>query len=196
MSNEHHSISTYVSDMLALERHVHVPFDKQANDEDFTQFGDAAQIAGRLTSLAQRHIESLDACLERLGGHEASPMKSAVATVEGFFAGAIDAVRKTKVSKALRDDYTALALCTAGYTMLQTTALAMQNKDVAALAQEHLRDYAQAIMTIGRSLPDVVLQELRDIDLDVSPAMAEPARKAAEEAWQSGARQTATTGSA
>ena len=188
MADEQHSLKTYVSDMLALERHVHVPFGKQSTDDDFTQYADAKALVAELTSQSDRHIAALENCLERLGGHEASPVKSAVATVEGFFAGAIDSVRKTKVSKSLRDDYTALALCAAGYTMLQTTAIAMQNDDVASLAEQHLKDYAASVMQIGTSLPDVVLQELRADGMSIDMSVAQAARSAAEQAWASGSR--------
>ncbi len=193
MSGEQHSLQTYVSDMLALEHHILIPIVKQCEDDDFLKYANAKSLIEDIRVSTEAHIKGLDACLERLGGHEASPTKSAVAGIEGFFAAAIDMMRKTKVSKALRDDYTALSLCCAGYTMLQTTALAMRDHAAASLAAEHLRDYAQCVMQIGSSLPEVVLQELRDIGLDVDPAMAQPARSAAESAWRSSA-QTVHTG--
>jgi len=107
MANERHSLATYVSDMLALERHIRVPFETQANDGEFAGYPEAKRIVDRLVATADAHITFLDDALTQLGGHEASPIKSAVVGVEGFFAGAIDKMRKTKVSKALRDDYTA-----------------------------------------------------------------------------------------
>ena len=100
-------------------------------------------------------------------------------------------MRKTKVSKALRDDYAALALCTAGYTMLQTTATAMDSVTVADLAQKHLEDYASLVMQIGRALPATVLSELRDIGLPVDTTMAGPAQRASQQAWRGGADRTA-----
>jgi len=184
MSDERHSMQTYVSDMLALERHVRVPFETQAKDDDFLKYGDASGVVQRLLGVSQRHIDDLDRCLETLGGHAASPAKSAVSQIEGFFAGAIDQMRKTKVSKALRDDYTAVALCTAGYTMLETTALGLGDAEVAALAHRHLADYAQCVMDVGRVLPEVVLTELRDIGVAVDSTAAATAQQSAERAWR------------
>ncbi|MBV9027655.1 MAG: DUF892 family protein, partial [Candidatus Eremiobacteraeota bacterium] len=192
MADERHSIQTYVSDMLSLERHVAAPFATQAQDDEF-RYGAAASLVQRVKSLSDGHVQALEECLERLGGHAASPSKEAVAQVAGMVAGAIDKMRKTKVSKALRDDYTALALCTAGYTMLQTTALALSNEEVADLAQRHLEDYARCVMEIGEALPEIVVEELRDIGLSVDPSMAEPARRAAEEAWRAGAQSSRYT---
>lgn len=188
MADEQHSLQTYVSDMLALERHMRVPFETQRKDDDFPKYAQGSEIVSRLVALSTQHIDALEECLKRLGGHEASPVKSAVSSVEGVVAGAIDKMRKTKVAKSLRDDYTALALAAVGYTMLQTTALALNDGAVASLADRHLRDYAACIMTIGDALPAVVIQDLRDIGLTVDAAAAEQARRAAEEAWRAGAQ--------
>jgi hypothetical protein len=194
MSDEERSLQTYVSDMLALERHVRIPFEAQAKDEDFAKYPHAGALVNQLLAQSQQHVDALEAALQQLGtGGAASgtadavaAAKSAVSQFEGFFAGVIDSMRKTKVSKALRDDYTALALCTAGYTLLQTTAMALGNAAVATLAQRHLSDYAKSVMAIGQALPEVALGELSAIGIDVATSMAEPARKAAKEAWQGG----------
>ncbi len=192
MQDEKHSLQTYVSDMLALERHVRIPFETQTKDDDFSKYGSADRLVSQILSTSQQHIDALETCLERLGGHAAAPVKDTVSQVEGFFAGAIDKMRKTKVSKALRDDYTALALCTAGYTMLQATATAMHDTTVAQLAQLHLEDYASLVMRIGRELPTVVIAELADTGLAVDPTMATPATQATEQAWRNGAQRTST----
>ena len=183
MADEQHSLQTYVSDMLALERHIAKPIATQARDEDF-RYGTSAMLVRRLNALTEAHIADLERCLNDLGGHAASPAKEAVSQVEGLVASAVGKMRKTKVSKALRDDYTALALCSAGYTMLLTTAMALGNNEVQNLAQQHLQDYAGCIMEIGQALPEIVLGELRDIGVAVDATMAEPARRAAEQAWR------------
>ena len=186
MGDNQHSLATYVSDMLALERHIHIPFEAQFKDDDFSKYGAARKIVGRLVTLSEGHVAALTTSLERLGGQEASPLKSAVSVVEGFVAGAIDKMRKTKVSKALRDDYTALALCTASYTMLTSTAIAMSDSALAGLAEEHLKDYAQCVMQIGETLPDVVVQELQEIGLQVATGTAEQSKRVTKNMWRSG----------
>ncbi|MDQ6930103.1 MAG: hypothetical protein M3126_05490 [Candidatus Eremiobacteraeota bacterium] len=186
MADTEHSINTYVSDMLALERHINIPFQTQLKDDDFSDYTNARALVSRLADLSNRHADGLKDLLDRLGGHEASPIKSGVSTVEGFVAGAIDKMRKTKVSKALRDDYTALALCTASYTMLTATANALNSPQVAALAQQYLRDYAQCVMEIGQALPAIVVEELQVTGLPVETGTIGLAEKAAQEAWRSG----------
>jgi len=183
MADERQSLQRYVGDMLALERHVRVPFEMQARDGDFGRYANAAEMAERLAALSASHVDGLVQCLETLGGDTASPVKSAIAQIEGLFAGAIEEFRKTKVSKALRDDYTALALCCAGYTMLQTTASALGDDSVAALALRHLKDYAQCVLHLGDSLPDVVLAELRDSGLSMDTSASESMKRSIQEAW-------------
>lgn len=191
MADNQHSLATYVSDMLALEEHIQKPFDTQLNDGDFAKYAEAKQIATRLSALAQKHVAALKEALDELGGHELAPVKDLVTNLEGFVAGAIDKMRKTKVSKSLRDDYTALSLCSASYTMLNATANAMGDATIAALAATHLRDYAQCVMEIGNALPGVTILELQETGLTVETGTIERSRQTAEDAWRSGATATA-----
>jgi len=187
--NNAHALATYVSDMLAMERHVRAPFETQAKDDDFQSFEEASELVQDLLATSNEHVDRLEECLERLGGHQASPVKSSVTQVAGLFAGAIDKLRKTKVSKALRDDYTALALCSAGYSALLATANALGSREVAVVAETMLTDYATLVMQIGDALPSVVVQELEDDDdLDVEVSTIEQSRRSVMQAWRSGAQ--------
>jgi hypothetical protein len=183
-ANERHSLATYVSDMLALERHIRIPFDTQNADRDFDCIGNASHLVIRLATTSDDHIEQLEGCLATLGGHEAAGIKNAISQLEGFVAGAIDKSRKTKVSKALRDDYTALALCCAGYAALLATANAMDETSVAAVAGELLEDYAGLTMDIAHALPEIVVQELASIGLDVNVSTASDSERQIEHAWR------------
>lgn len=194
MADVEHSLATYVSDMLALEQHVCVPFRTQSNDADFRSMAQAATLVQRLTSLSETHIQALQSALDALGGHPAHAAKSMVTNIEGWFASAIDKMRKTKVAKGLRDDYTAIALCTASYSMLLTTANAFDNASVAQLAQHHLEEYAQAIVDIGDALPFVVVDDLNQTGMPVDARIAPTAQAQIRAAWRTGEHATTTTG--
>jgi ferritin-like metal-binding protein YciE len=181
--NERHSLQTYVSDMLALERHIEQPVEQQSGMSDTQRYVDAKRIIGIAQSQAKSHIATLEGCLAELGGHEADPMKSAWAGLLGAGAKAVNAARKTKVSKALRDDYAALALASVSYEMLYTTAVATRATSVAAIAKAHLADYASTIMEIGETIPTVVLQELGDDGETVLAGSAETIRRELHEVW-------------
>jgi hypothetical protein len=187
MSDTQHSLQTYISDMLALEQHVRIPFDAQLADGDLSNYTTAQALLRRLsdTSNAQH------------GGHEASPVKDAVSATAGFFASAIDKMRKTKIAKALRDDYTAISLCSVSYGMLLSTANAFGKPDVVQLAQRHMRDYAQILMEISDAMPEIVIADLQDTGLSASPAAVEESRSQIEQVWRSSAaaeKSGATTG--
>jgi ferritin-like metal-binding protein YciE len=183
--DERHSIQTYVSDMLALERHIAQPLQRQLDMPDGTKYSGALAVISQIKGLTDSHVTALQQCLEQLGGHEASPVKSAWSSLLGAGAAAIDSVRKTKVSKNLRDDYTALSLASISYTMLYTTATGLGDTLVADLAQRHLADYARLVMQINQIIPDVVLQELRDDGETVALAADETIRKTTNEIWKS-----------
>ncbi len=190
MSDIEHSLQTYISDMLALEDHVRIPFETQLNDADLPKYPAAAAVVRRLSDLSNAHIQSLRSALEAAGGHEAHGTKSTVSSIEGWFAGAIDKMRKTKIAKALRDDYTALSLCTVSYSMLLATANAYGVPQVAQLAERHMRDYAEVIMEIGQAMPDVVVHDLQETGLPIASTDVAGSRAQIESVWRASAAGT------
>ena len=184
------TINTYISDMLGLERHMLVPFEKQQSDADVQAQSGAKRLVDKIATTSKSHIDALTARLDAVGGHAASPIKSGFASAIGAVASAIDGVRKTEVSKDVRDDYTAMCLASAGYTMLHTTALALGDHETANLAEKHLSDYAACVMAASAVLPSLVLSELTAEGLTIDPSVAAKARKDTEEAWTAGAKRS------
>jgi ferritin-like metal-binding protein YciE len=182
--NERHSIQTYVSDMLALERHIAQPLQRQLAMDDTSKFDDALGVTTTINRLNDVHVSALEQCLDQLGGHAASPIKSAWASLLGVGAAAIDSVRKTKVSKNLRDDYTVLNLAAISYTMLHATAVGLSDTTTADLAKRHLADYARCVMQIVQIIPDVVLRELADDGEAVQTGAATLIRQQTSEVWR------------
>lgn len=184
-SDDWHALQTYLSDALALERHIAQPLARQREFDEAGRFGDAVRIIAMIKSLTDAHVKALEAELETAGGHAASPIKSAWAQLLGAGAAVIDGARKTKVSKSLRDDYTALSLASISYTMLLATALALGDRDIASLAQTHLEDYARMIMAISDAMPAVVLEELRADGENVRLDAVDVARQETKSSWKS-----------
>jgi ferritin-like metal-binding protein YciE len=195
MANTNHSITTYLSDMLAVEKHIKVPFDTQRADGDMNAYQDTQDVLTRLCAITDQHIATLEATLEELGGHEAAPAKNTVTQIEGAVAGLIDKMRKTKVSKALRDDYTALGLAAVSYSELLATADGLGATSVSTIAQRHLEDYAGLIMEIGECVPAVVLRELSQDGLPVDTSVSESTRRKIEQSWRSRAQSARSSGS-
>lgn len=182
--NERHSLQTYVSDLLALVTHIEVPIDKQSTTQNASEYGEALAIIAQIKSVMAAQHTALDAQLAALGGHGASGIKSAWSGFLGAGAAAINSVRKTKISKSLRDDYTALNLAAISYTMLHATALGLGETSVASMAQKHLAQITPIIMRINRAIPAVVLEELRDDGENVRVSAAEMSAQTTQAAWQ------------
>jgi len=188
--DEKHTLATYVSDMLALERHIAQPASHQHDHAETANFATASALIDRVVALGQSHIPALEARLKELGGNANHPLKAAWASVLGAGASAVGSARKTKVSKFLRDDHTALSLASISYTMLYTTATGLGDATTAALAKRHLADIAPLIIEISDGVPAVVLQELRDDGESVRPEAAETVKHELDEIWHASARQT------
>lgn len=192
MASDTKALQGYVNDMLAVETEIHGALRRQKNDGRIKSNAMAHQLVSRAEDMIDRHLASLRSCIERLGGSE-SLMKKAVGGVLGAAAGIYDKVRSdASVSRALRDDYTALSFATVCYEMLHTTALAMRQKDMAELALHHMKDIAPFIVDVTELLPQVVVDELSaqgngTIDRSVA---AEAARNTLQ-AWNSAAASNA-----
>jgi len=182
--NERHSLQAYVSDLLALIKHIEVPIDRQSSIDDSANYGEALAIVRDIKSVTASQRTALEAELSRLGGSGAEGFKSAWSAFLGAGAAAIGSVRKTKVSKNLRDDYTALGLASVSYTMLHATALGLGDESVAALAQRNLEQITPIIVRISKAIPAVVLQELRDDGESVSVSAADISAQRTHQAWQ------------
>ncbi len=182
--NDRHALQTYVSDLLALITHIEVPVKQQLNVDDTSEYAQAFAIINEIKDVTASQRTALELHLEKLGGHPASGIKSAWSAFLGAGAAAIDSTRKTKVSKSLRDDYTALSLASISYTMLHATALGLGDESVAGLAEQHLSQLAPLVIRISTAIPLVVLQELKDDGENVRVSAAELSTRITHAAWQ------------
>jgi ferritin-like metal-binding protein YciE len=177
----------YVNDMLAVERDIHAAFRRHKEDRGAKTYPEAARVLQQIEDRVDAHVASLQRCLERLGDGE-STLKAAVGAVLGAVAGVYGKLRDDRVSRMLRDDYTAICFACVCYEVLHTTALALGHDEVAKLALEHLRDYAPAVMALGEVVPTVVTKELeREGTLrGGGESVAHRAAENTREAWRSG----------
>lgn len=176
-------LQQYLSDMIALDGHIHEAIERQLGDDRLKQFPDASKVVNTLHTTLDTHITGLKAQLTALGGGASGPVKEAVSAIAGVAAGLYDKVRRDPVSKMLRDDYTALSLAAISYTMLHTTGLALQNQQIADLAQRYLKDVTPIIVDISQVIPGVVVQDLQDNEAQIDPTVAKEAVSKTQAAW-------------
>lgn len=183
MSERRDTLQQYVSDMLALERHILEAIERQAADDRLSLHTQASTLITRIQGHLNAHITHLEQQLTGLGGEATSPVKEAVVAVAGVAAGLYDKVRTDPVSKMLRDDYTALNLAAISYSMLHTTGLAFNDFATADLALRHLKDLTPCIVEINEIIPLVVAREISDEGTLVDTAIAQDAVRNTQAAW-------------
>lgn len=187
MSERMDTLQQYVSDMVAVQKHLLEAIERQAGDDALQDHTEARSLIVDLERTLKSQVRELESRLEGLGGDAASPVKKAGAAVLGTAAGVVDMLRTQTVSKMLRDDYTALSLSAISYTMLHTTALALSDQETADLALRHLKGITPVIVTISEHISHVVAAELHDdaesVDTTAGAAAAKNAREAWDGAW-------------
>lgn len=184
MKDNREQIQPYVADMAAVEKHILEALERQREDDTIKDFPNALGLINRLTGLLKTHVENLETHLESLpGGGVAATVKETVAGVLGGLAGIYDKVRKDKVSRALRDNYTALSLATIGYTMLHSTALGLHQGTTAEISLRNLKELTPYIMELAEIIPTVVLKELSLEGYDIDTSLSGQAVRNTQEAW-------------
>lgn len=179
------TLQKYVSDMMAVEDHIERAVKRQTEHEDVYQHNpQAAVIIQTIVQHTKQHSEHLSQHLESIGGDPAKGIKEIASAVLGTAAGLYDKVRTESVSKMLRDDYTALNLAAVSYTMLHTTALALQDQPTADLALRHLKHYTEVIMQINQVIPSVVVADLRNDVPTLNEASIQQAMQNTQDAWR------------
>jgi ferritin-like metal-binding protein YciE len=177
------AINSYITDMISLEDHIDKALKGQVNDlKDYPDFNTEVRQVLRLT---EHHISDLRALADRRkAGGIAEAVKRAGAVVAGVAAGAIDLLRSEGLPKNLRDDYTALSLATISYAMLYTTATALGEREVAELAQQHLRDYAGAVNRLNTLVAASVVRYLSQEGLPVQESVVPEVGRVLKAAWE------------
>ena len=170
------AIDSYVSDMLALEKHIATAIAGQIDDLDEHSEFKGSLIA--IHTVSDKHIAELEALAtrrEQNAGGVSKAVKNAFSSVLGLGAAAIDFVRTEKLPKDLRDDYAALSLAYIGHLMLHTTALGLNDAEVATLSRTHLTDHARSMMALQRIIPAAttkfLVSEGMQVDASVLPAI-------------------------
>jgi ferritin-like metal-binding protein YciE len=176
------TINSHITDMLALEEHIEKAVSGQIQAlAEHPQVGADLQTIQRWVHL---HIANLKQLTNTRGAATATgAIKRVGSSVLGRAAGTIDLLRHDGQPKNLRDDYAAFSLAAIGYVMLNTTALALGDKEVADLATQHLRNYAWAVIALHYIIPAVVVRSLQNEGLPAREDVLTDVFRNVEKAW-------------
>ena len=181
----HHAIADWVGDIVALESHVEEAMDRQLK----LAFPNSAlaNAMHRFHDAVRDSKQRAVAYQDQYGSEPGNPIIQAGSNLLGKAAGMIDLIREDGVAKALRDDYTAYSLLAISYTMLHTTAMALEDHATQAFAEQGLRTYAALIQDVSDLMPEAVVQDLKDNDDHPlqNTSIVEECREAIQHIWQS-----------
>jgi tRNA threonylcarbamoyladenosine modification (KEOPS) complex Cgi121 subunit len=191
------TLQKYVSDMMAVEEHIGSAVKRQLEDSKLAKHtSEASQMITEIARKTEMHEQELKRHLEILGGDAAKGIKEVATAALGSLAGVYDKMRTEAVSKMLRDDYVALNLAAAGYTMLHTTGLALNDQATAEIALRHLKDYTPIIMRFNEIVPSVVATDLRDDGATFVDSAVQEAVTNTQKAWQPSGGSNGSNGAA
>ena len=177
------AINSYITDMLALEKHIAKALEGQL--EDLKDYPTVTTEIRTMLGTIGGHINTLEMAASGKGGQgPADALKKVGSKLLGFGAAAIDMVRNEGLPKNLRDDYTAASLATIGYVMLHTTALSLNDRGTAEIARRHLDDYAPIVMRLHNIIPAVVVKFLQEEGLPANEASLSEVSKNLEGVWR------------
>ncbi|PAP78161.1 hypothetical protein [Rubrivirga marina] len=178
-------LNNYVTDMAAVEGHILKAVERQLASDDTARYPDAVSVLTSLKSALSRHVSALEAYNERTeDGGVKEAVKEAVTGALGVAAGFYDQIRQTdKVSRMVRDTYTATSLAAVSYHMLYTSALALKADDLAELAITNLKDLTGLIGRLSEAVCTVVAAELANEDKSLDASVGQQAVRATQEAW-------------
>lgn len=178
----------HISDMIAVDSHILEAIERQRQDERVLEHVDTNRMLIEIERTLRDHVQALEALADTFGAKGESVVKKAVTEALGFVAGLYDKIRDHKLSRMLRDDYTALSLAAMSYTALHSFGLAVREQKIADLALRHLNAYTGILVEISRLLPFVVVEEVaEEVEGTVDTAVGHIAMSNTQRAWKSGA---------
>lgn len=177
-------ITDYLTDMVAVEKHILEAVERQLAGDEIKRYAEAHRVLGQLRTVLEQHVEALEARIgEQEGGSIKETVKQAVTGALGAVAGLYGRVRTDEASRMIRDDYAAAHFACISYTMLHTTALGLKDQEVASLALRHLKDLTPLCVDLSKVVCQVVAEELAAEEKTFDGTVGPQAVSNTQEAW-------------
>lgn len=183
----HETIVDWIGDVVAVESHIEEALDHQLKlSTGSSEVGEAIKHFHDTVRDSKKRAVAFQ---KSQGTTAGNPVIKTGSEILGKAAGVIDRIRKDTPSKALRDDYVAFNLAAISYTMLHTTALALEDQMTVAFAAEGLSTYAKMINKINSIIPRATIDDLlANDDVQVkNPEIVNQARETVDKIWQDAA---------
>lgn len=178
------TLADWLGDVVTLESHIEEAMDRQLTLKPGNQ--EVADAIRRFHDTVRASKYRAQDFQKELGTPGGNVVVKTAGELLGKAAGLVDKVRKDSVTKALRDDYVAYNLAAISYTLLHSTALALEDHKTAAFAQQGLTTYAKLVQDVNEIIPQAAVDDLvRNKDVPVAdPSVVSTARAAIQTAWK------------
>ena len=174
-----------ISDLLGIEQHALQRIERQTHDERVKKFSTAHQMLKKIRGVLNSHVAELERHLSTVNGGIEVKLKKTATSIASSIANVYDRFRTGEpVSRLLRDDYTMLNLSVISYAMMHTTALALREDEIAAMANAHMIDLTPLIVELSDIIPFVLAEELADEWKIEHTAVAQQAAAQYRRAWR------------
>lgn len=169
---------------VSLEERLYKEVERQLSHSSINQYGDVKEMLHGVKEVLERHYARLNLALDQVtAGLSDLEMPKERDSIEGNnnSSGRNRQIRQEQISQMLHEDYAALNLAAMGNSLLHTTALAAESKEIADIALEHLANLNHYVHKMSELMPRVVAQELAiqfpDVKLDIGSLAAQNTRE-------------------
>ena len=183
MATQEKTVTKYISDLAAVLRHCDEAFERQLASDYIKDDIEAKSIVAESHRVFIMQITELE---QRLADMDASgSWKEIVTSVTGYLAGVYDKLRGETLSRAMRDNFTAMQFVFICQSMLITTAAACDDRTTAQLVTQHQQHLAPLLMRMSECIPTIVLNDLEHDNVIITDRRApQQAVEAAKDAWR------------
>lgn len=185
MKDEKALLNGYAEDQLAAIKHVLGAVEEHLKIESIDRLPEVqnAFSAVRLTlGLLREELEQyLSSSVP--GYRVEGTMKSALSNISGFLTGLYGQLRSETLSRAVRDDLTALNFLCTTYSMLFAAATSFEEGPLALVASRGMHRLTPLIVELSLIIPLVVVHELTGQGYQVDPIAIEECSIQLNDAW-------------
>lgn len=184
MKNQSDILKQEICEQIAIEENICTMMEEKISEIEGTNFIDARGLLSQVSMVLESHYGLLNDLLTKLEESSEAVQEKDLGEKTKELIKSFDRENdQWRISRILRDVYSALSLITISNTQLNTIGLALNNKEVADIALNHLEVLAPLVVKMGLMAPEVVTRELRKNDVPIDPSAVQIALENTKLAW-------------
>lgn len=161
MTNQSNILRQAIYEQIAIEENICSLIEDKISEIEDVNFSDAKDLLRQVSKILENHYGLLNNLLTTLEDGKVTFQGASLTDQDKGLSKSLDAEEnRWRISKILRDVYSALNLITISNTRLNTIGLALNSEDVANIALKHIEALAPLVEKISKLAPEVITREL------------------------------------